>query len=337
MKNQLLYRLKKKLANKGVVLMYHQIATLACDPWQLAVSPENFEAQLSILSKDFMVVSLDEMIQNLKGFPLGKRMIAITFDDGFRDNYHTAAPLLEKYKLPASFYIATKLINSDGMFWWDMIQLLILYTEKLPGVLDITISEKPFHFELDSESILTDSLRNEISKWNYELSIPNKRVELYYRIWEQLKPLSTTERDDVLKELKSWVGETYSSPESSGVMNAAQLQALSKNLLFTIGAHTVNHPALAMQTREEQIFEIKQSKNMLEGWLNKEVNSFAYPYGNYDSMTLGLIKESGLQNAVTTAEKPASRYSGVFELPRYQVKNWNGDEFYKQVSKWLKN
>jgi len=336
-KNQILYRLKKKLANRGVVLMYHQVATLPCDPWQLAVSAENFEAHLSILKKDFAVVSLDEMIRNFKGLPLGKRMIAITFDDGFRDNYFTAAPLLEKYKLPASFYIATKLINSDGMFWWDMIQHLILYTAKLPEVIDITISDRPFYYELNSEALLTDTLRNEISKWNYELPIPNKRVELYYKIWEQLKPLSIAERDDVIKELKSWAGESYSYPGLAGVMNVSQLKSLSKNSLFTIGAHTVNHPALAMQTSEEQIFEIQQSKKILEGWLNREVNSFAYPYGNYDSMTIKLIKESGLQNAVTTAEKLASRSSGVFELPRYQIKNWRGDEFHKQVSNWLKN
>lgn len=337
MKNQILYRLKKKLANRGVVLMYHQIATPPCDPWQLAVSPENFEAQLCILKKHFAVVSLDEMVRNLKGFPFGKRMIAITFDDGFRDNYFTAAPLLEKYKLPASFYIATRLINSDDMFWWDMIQHLILYTEKLPKVIDIIISDKLFHYELDSESVLTVSLRNEIDNWNFELPILNKRVELYYKIWEQLKSLSIAERDDVIEKIKSWAGENYASPGLAGVMNATQLNTLSKNSLFTIGAHTVNHPALAMQTREEQIFEIQQSKKMLEGWLNKEVKSFAYPYGNYDSMTLILLQESGLQNAVTTAEKPASRSSAVFELPRYQVKNWSGDEFYMRVSKWLKN
>ena len=317
--------------------MYHQIATPPCDPWQLAVSPENFEAHLSILKSDFTVVSLDEMIRNLKGLPLGKRMIAITFDDGFRDNCFTAAPLLEKYKMPASFYIATKLINSDGMFWWDMIQHLILYTAKLPEVISITISDRPFYYELKSDFLLTDSLRNEISRWNYELPIPNKRVELYYKIWEQLKPLSITERDEVIKELKSWAGESYSSPGFAGVMNVTQLKSLSKNSLFTIGAHTVNHPALAMQTSEEQIFEIQQSKKILEGWLNKEVNSFAYPYGNYDLMTIKLINKSGLQNAVTTAEKPASRYSGFFELPRYQIKNWSGDEFNKQVSSWLKN
>lgn len=337
MKSQILYRLKKKLANTGVILMYHQVATPPCDPWQLAVSPENFEAQLSILKKNFNVVSLDEMIRNLKGLPFGRRMIAITFDDGFRDNYYTAAPLLEKYKLPASFFIATKLINSEGMFWWDMIQHLILYTEKLPGVLDITILGKSFHYELASESLLTDSLRNEISKWNYELPIPNKRVELYYKIWEQLKPLSIADRDDIIEKLKAWAGKSYTDPGLAGVMNFGQLDNLSKSTLFTIGAHTVNHPALAPQTSEEQIFEIQQSKKMLEGWLNKEVSSFAYPYGNYDSVTLSLIKESGLHNAVTTAEEPALRSSGVFELPRYQVKNWNGEEFNKQVSKWLKN
>jgi peptidoglycan/xylan/chitin deacetylase (PgdA/CDA1 family) len=317
--------------------MYHQIATPPCDPWQLSVSPENFEAHLSILKRDFTVLSLDEMIQNIKGYPYGKRMIAITFDDGFRDNCDTAAPLLEKYRLPASFYIATKLINSEGMFWWDMIQHLILYTEKLPTSIDINISDRTFHYELGTDSVLTVSLRKEIGNWNYELPIPNRRVQLYYKIWEQLKLLSIEEREDVILKLKSWAGESYTSPGLAGVMNVTQLQALCKNALFKIGAHTVNHPALAMQGIEEQIFEIQQSKKMLEGWLNMKIKSFAYPYGNYDLITLRLIKEAGFQNAVTTEEKSTSGSSGIFELPRYQVKNWSGDEFYKRLSNWLKN
>jgi peptidoglycan/xylan/chitin deacetylase (PgdA/CDA1 family) len=317
--------------------MYHQVASPPCDPWQLSVSPENFESQLVVLHQHFNVVSLDRLMENLNRMPTGKRMIAITFDDGFRDNFDTAAPLLEKYKLPASFYIATKLIGSDGMFWWDMIQHLILYKEKLPPVLSITISDKPFDFSLTEAALLTDGLRKEISNWNFELTFPNKRVELYFKIWEQLKSLSILERDSVIDELKLWAGEDYSSPGLAGVMNVAQLQTLGKSSRVTIGAHTVNHPALASQAKDEQIFEIQQSKLKLESWLNKRITSFAYPYGNYDSTTVTLVKEAGFQNAVTTEEEVTTRSSDIFKLPRYQVKNWSGSEFYKQVSNWLKN
>jgi peptidoglycan/xylan/chitin deacetylase (PgdA/CDA1 family) len=315
--------------------MYHQVASPPCDPWQLSVSSKNFEAHLSILKRHFMVVPLDEMVRNLKGIPSGKRMIAITFDDGFRDNFYTAAPLLEKYTLPASFYIATKLIGSEDMFWWDMIQHLILYTEKLPTSLTIPISDHLFHYELGGEEVLTSQLRSEISSWNFELPIPNRRVELYYKIWEQLRAVSILERTGIVEALKKWSGESYSSPGLAGVMNADQVQTLGKNPLFTIGAHTVNHPALAKQTVEDQVFEIQQSKKVLEQWLGTKISKFSYPYGDYDSTTVRLVKEAGFQNAVSTEERSALRSCGVYELPRYQVKNWSGDEYYKQVSKWL--
>ena len=337
MKNQILSRIKRTVANRGVILMYHQIAALPCDPWQLAVHPEKFEAQLKVLQRHFDVVSLEELIFTVRNIPLHRHRIAITFDDGFRDNHHTAAPLLERYRLPASFYIATKLINSDDMFWWDTVQHLILYTKKLPPSLDIVIAGKPFHYELYEDALLTHRLTIDISRWNYERPILNKRVELYVKIWEQLKMLTMEDRDNSIRELKSWVGDSYPTPGVSAVMNVDELRTLGNNSLFTIGAHTVNHPALGTQTADQQIFEINQSKEVLQGWLNKKINSFAYPYGNYDTMTTSIINEAGFENAVTTEEKPVTRSSAILELPRYQIKDWTGKEFHQRISNWLIN
>lgn len=334
-KNQFLSGLKKTMANKGVILMYHQVCTLPCDPWQLAVSPEKFEEQLQILKKHFTVVPLDELVRTVRTIPSRRHKIAITFDDGFRDNYHTAMPLLERHHLPATFFIATKLINTDKMFWWDMIQHLILYTKKLPPSLKIMISGKYLHYELQEDSILTERLSIDIGQWNYEKPVPNKRVDLYLKIWEQLKSISIEDRDSTIQELKIWAGDDYASPGQSGVMNVDELKTLNSHALFTIGAHTVNHPALGTQTADQQVFEINESKKVLQGWLNKKINSFAYPYGHYNAITTSILHEAGFDYAVTTAEKPVTRSSSMLELPRYQVKNWSGDELRHNISNWL--
>ncbi len=315
--------------------MYHQVATVPCDPWQLAVSPENFDSHLTILKKHFQVVSLEEMITNLKKLPLGRRMVAITFDDGFKDNFDNAAPVLQKHKLPTTFFIATGLIGTNNMFWWDALLHIFLATEKLPGTLQINISGRDFNYALDTEALLSDTARQQINGWNHERPIPNKRVDLYFKIWEQLKALTMNERDKIITELKQWAGGDYSSPAFSGVMNIDQLQQLNNNPLFRIGAHTVNHPALALQSETEQAFELNESKRVLQGWLMKSVKSVAYPYGNYNAVTLSLATAAGFKIGVSTEEKLAERGSKLLEMPRYQVKNWEAREFHDNLSDWF--
>ena len=315
--------------------MYHQVATVPCDPWQLAVSPENFDSHLTILKKHFQVVSLEEMITNLKKLPLGRRMVAITFDDGFKDNFDNAAPILKKHKLPATFFIATGLIGTNNMFWWDALLHIFLATEKLPDTLHINILGKDFNYALDSEALLSVTVRQQINRWNYERPIPNKRVDLYFKIWEQLKPLTIAARNRIIDELKQWARGDYSSPGYSGLMDVDQVRELSKHPLFTIGAHTVNHPALTMQTDLEQAFELNESKKTLVGWLEKKVDSIAYPYGNYNSATLALAKAAGFRIGVSTEEKAVGRGSNLLDMPRYQVKDWGAAQFHSNLSDWF--
>ena len=93
------------------ILMYHQISDLpeAQDPKRLAVSPSEFAKQLEFLVENgYQCVPLDRVIEELSGArrPTSKQ-VAITFDDGFRDFYTTAAPLLQQYKLPATVFMVT--------------------------------------------------------------------------------------------------------------------------------------------------------------------------------------------------------------------------------------
>ncbi len=101
------------------ILLYHRIATVSEDPISLCVSPESFENHLVFLKKNYNLIPLSKLSERLlNGTLLGNEM-AITFDDGYRDNMLNALPLLEKYNVSATIFITTGMLGQTAAFEWD--------------------------------------------------------------------------------------------------------------------------------------------------------------------------------------------------------------------------
>ena len=94
--------MRKLREQKAAILMYHQVCERTNDPWELAVHPNHFDQQLAYLKKHFNVVSIADLAEGIARHKM-KKTIAITFDDGFKDNYTNAAPLLDWHEVPATF------------------------------------------------------------------------------------------------------------------------------------------------------------------------------------------------------------------------------------------
>jgi len=84
---QIRKRIKNYFKRQAIILMYHRIATSDIDPWELAVDTTNFEQHLQILKKNYTVEPLPKLVEQLKKRKIKKKSIAITFDDGYADNY----------------------------------------------------------------------------------------------------------------------------------------------------------------------------------------------------------------------------------------------------------
>src|SRR6186997_1628653 len=97
-----LQRLEKLFTGKAIILMYHSISEPDIDPWELTVSPSNFEQQLQVLQNSFKISSVTDIALSLRKGGVKNRAVALTFDDGYRDNFQIALPLLEKYNIPAT-------------------------------------------------------------------------------------------------------------------------------------------------------------------------------------------------------------------------------------------
>jgi peptidoglycan/xylan/chitin deacetylase (PgdA/CDA1 family) len=102
----------------AVVVAFHRIQD-APDSSGLTTSVRMFERHCRFFRRHFRVVSLRDIVEKLeRGQPLN-RELAITFDDGYRDNFEAAAPVLEKLSLPATFFVVTQMIGTDVVPWWD--------------------------------------------------------------------------------------------------------------------------------------------------------------------------------------------------------------------------
>src|SRR4030095_15624021 len=103
------------------ILLYHRVNPDS-DPFFPAVSVNVFEAQMRYLTTNFLVRSLNEILRRLRqGKGIEPLTIAITFDDGYRDNYSFAYPILKKYQLPATVFVATGFIGTEGLMWNDRV------------------------------------------------------------------------------------------------------------------------------------------------------------------------------------------------------------------------
>ena len=111
---------------KCVVLIYHRVKDLEVDTQMLAVSPNHFEKQIEYLKANYKILSLQELISCLNKKRIPNKSVVITFDDGYADNLHEAAPVLVKYNIPATIFISSGMIDSNLEFWWDSLEYIFL-------------------------------------------------------------------------------------------------------------------------------------------------------------------------------------------------------------------
>lgn len=334
---KIIHKIKKIFLPKAIVLMYHRIAQSKYDVWDMNVSAANFEQHLQFLQKTGKVISLKELVEDVKNKSIKKNSIAITFDDGYADNYHTAKPLLEKYNLPATFFITSANIEKQQEFWWDELEHLILHTEKLPSSLSLNINNTPFEFVLENESRLTPELLHKYTLWKASEQAPGTlRCEIFLKLWQALKPLPAEKQQKILDVISEWAGCSRPIRYEYLCMTQEQLQDLATQELFSVGIHTVNHASLPSHNNAYQKKELLENKNYLENITRDKAEILAYPYGDFNDKAISAAAEIELKAAFTTNEVAIRKRSPYLELGRFHVKNQNYAVFKKTMKSWLK-
>lgn len=327
----------RPVAGRALVLIYHRVATLATDPFWLAVTPGRFSQQMRFVRDHLRPMSLVELHERLDAGDVPPGATAVTFDDGYADNLLHALPVLERFEVPATVFVTSGFIERRREFWWDELDRILFQPGVWPGELELTIGGEAFSWRGDGG--LSAGQRDAAREWrNWDSHDPTARHGLYRSLWKRLHPQQPEEQERVLALLRSWAGMGEEGRESHRTMTREELKRLASSPLVEIGGHTVRHVRLSAMSEETQRQELEGSRQTLEAWLGKPVTSFAYPYGAKDDYTLetaGIAREVGYQRAVSNFSGIVEGETDRYQMPRMIVQDWPGKVFGEQVSNWL--
>lgn len=246
------------------VLTYHRIANpvLAAELDQEVVDarPEEFEQQLSFLEKYCNVISLEDVLAFQRGQRLPPNPVLITFDDGYRDNYETAFPILQKHGMKAVFFIATEFIQQRRLFWWDRLSYLVKKSKC--DVLELTYPKKLTVLLGTSDADRAQAVHKllPIVKSHYGLDF-----ERFFEGIEEAADVPLT-------------GATERKLAEEHLMTWRQVRALS-DAGMSVQSHTRTHRPLHALTPRDLLDELGGSREELSSILGRDVDAIAYPVG----------------------------------------------------------
>ena len=278
-----------------LVLGWHNVEGTPCFPSAPGEGLRGFRDQLDWLGRVANVVPLHESLRALAaGRPLPPRAVALTFDDGYRDNLDLAVPELERRGLPATFFLVPGLLDRRVEPWWEAVAWAV--TEGTAA--EASVAGRRMTLGARSE-------RREVRRHAEEHLKRRDRGAREVALAEIVETLRPPRRDDLRELFLDWPG-------------ARELAARG----FEIGSHSSHHAILSEESAEAQAADLAESRAALEEGLGVPVTSVAYPNGgrlDYDAATLAAAAAAGFENGITTRKGVNGRNTPRFELRRVVV------------------
>jgi peptidoglycan/xylan/chitin deacetylase (PgdA/CDA1 family) len=315
-----------------MILMYHRVARPEVDPWALSVSPAHFAEQLEVLQRRRVCLPLADLVLGLMEHRLPARALAITFDDGYADNLHEAAPALERYQVPATVFLVTGSIGSDREFWWDELERVLLHPGRLPATLALKVGGVERRWSLGEAAEHSPEQFARHRSWCGWDEPPGRRQLIFRQVYDWVRSLQPTEQDTVLDQLRAWVQTPAQARSSHRILTAAEAAELARSPMISIGAHTMTHPALPELTKDAQRREIEQSRADCEDLTGGPIHSFSYPFSATSDLTRELVARSGMLIACAGQGELVQGTADPLMLPRVPVFDWGGQELSRRLA-----
>ncbi len=270
------------------ILMYHRILPKQDNRAQLEepgmmVTPETFTMHMQLLKQQFTIISLSQWIkQKNNGEKLPARCIAITFDDGWADNYEFAFPVLKKLAIPATIFLVSDMIGTTQQFW----------PERLAQLLASIATNRPDKWQLPALQWITGV------KTSYTFSHRLPDQEQLSEIIAQIKKLTDEDVHTRINEIEEILQIKIETPPD--LLNWQQMSEMCESGFIEAGSHTCHHIRLNnTQPENIQLAEIIQSKKQIEQHLAQPVTAFCYPNGNFSDYAIQQVTQH-YDCAVTT-------------------------------------
>ena len=270
-----------------VVLMYHRVlpkdspARKTEEPG-MYVSPETFDLHLTELKRRFELVHLDEWLRTAKGgLPLPKLACAITFDDGWRDNYEFALPVLVRQNAPATIFLVSSYVGTAQRFWPNRLMSLLHKAFAEPGSVDF-----PEPLRGIVEPTLVQARRHGVLRAD--------------DIDEAIRGAKHLDEEQV-RSLVEEAGKDCGGPSGvAEILSRTDVAQMAASGLVRFGSHTMTHLRLGGRIPSQEIErEIAGSRSRLLDMLGQEIDLFCYPNGETSPEALECVRRHYL-GAVTT-------------------------------------
>lgn len=274
--------------------LFHRVSSEPDALWD-PMHPDLFEKCLSYISKNYSLITVEDIPYTT----LTEKHATISFDDGYKDNIEIALPLLEKYKIKASFYVITDCIDKQIPTWTYYLEHLFKNTRK-------TNLEMDFSFlpgEYKTRGLTTKALRIQYVK--------------------KLKPLLKKVTYEQLKQVLTYIQSIYNDVALPDVMMSWDDLRKLRGLGHNIGSHTVSHPMLGTITNESILHrELTDSRERIFKVLGFYPAVISYPAGSYNPAVIASSKQSGYQLGLAVKQDVYHpNRDTIFEIPRIELYN----------------
>jgi len=318
--------------------MYHRVTNAVSDPQLLCVTPRHFAEQLAVLSERYRILPLREFVARAEAGASLRGTAAITFDDGYADNLHEARPLLERFAAPATVFVATGYIGTRKEFWWDELERLLLQPGELPRSLAVEAGARIYAWNLGQDASYSAESCNRHLGWNVaQPTNPTRRHALYRDLHMLLSLQRTAQREQLLQAVRDWSGHGCEGRASHRALTEDETRTLAHGSLIELGAHTKTHPVLSMLPAHEQRAEIAASRDKLQTLTGRAIKTFAYPYGglaDYKRNTVKVVADLGFDAACSTFSNVITGPCDRLQLPRFTVRDWDGETMRARLQQW---
>jgi len=281
--------------SKFGILCYHRVGTEGA-PYHSRLDPRIFDAQLSYLKRNYRLVPLSQMCQELQDDSAVPPTLAITFDDGYRDLYTHAFPTLRRLQVPATIYLIGECMRTGIAPWYDRVFSAI---HSAPGTTLEVCLETPQIFKIDSPE------SRSLVAWTivcYLRSLPDEDRREWCTNFERCHPAREEELQNCMLD---W----------------AEVREMSQAGI-SFGAHTWTHPSVSRLSTEAMDRELGETRAFLEAALQTEIGDFAYPFGKPEdcsALAESFLSRSKYRSAVTTSEGINTSATHPLRLRRLQI------------------
>ncbi|WP_224362344.1 polysaccharide deacetylase family protein [Hyalangium versicolor] len=297
------YRRSQSGGRRILIVSYHRVVGDFTGELQrsipgLLISQETFRRHLEEAAEaGYEFASIGDAVDVMAGRKATKRdLCVVTFDDGYRDVYRYAYPLLKEMGVPATIYLPTAFIGTNRRFNHDRLFHLVQIAKRKRLKL-------------------------------YFTALPKPAMELLEPIMAEKKTVSAALDDfigeysasvllDVIEALEQEMGGGPGLlPPQGDIMDWDEVRRMARDG-FEFGAHTLGHTVLTLEPHEVVEREILESKLTIEREVGIQVRDFAYCNGWYSDEIINVLKKHGFRSGVTTEDVP-NRISGdPFTLKR---------------------